>query len=79
MSAYMTYLESFSAPLTPNQMVEMGIISLKTYKKIYKAPKKLADMTPEERKEVKDNKVMLLDQPTFPAKRRILLKKKPVA
>ena len=61
MSAYMTYLESFSAPLTPNQMVEMGIISLKTYKK----------MTAK--------KVEVLDQPTFPAKRRIVLKKKPVA
>ena len=61
MSAYMTYLESFSAPLTPNQMVEMGIISLKTYKK----------MTAK--------KVEVLDQPTFPARRRIILKKKPVA
>jgi hypothetical protein len=42
-------------------MVEMGIISLKTYKK----------MTAK--------KVEVLDQPTFPARRRIILKRKPVA
>lgn len=65
MSAYMTYLESFSAPMTPSQMLEMGIITAKTYQKM------MAEQKPV---------VEVLDQPSFaPKKRRILLKKKPVA
>jgi hypothetical protein len=65
MSAYMTYLESFSAPMTPSQMLELGIINPKTYKKMTAQQKPVAEV---------------LDQPSFaPKKRRILLKKKPVA